>query len=76
MRPDVCHDTRYITAASSMPRASRDKFAVYLMRKGNQFRIGKCKMEYAQASGPVARMRHEEADAVWILSLHASEEEA
>ena len=48
----------------------RDKFAVYLMQKGTRFRIGRCKMDYGNmGSGPIVRARHEEADALWILSV-------
>lgn len=48
----------------------RDKFAVYLMRRGNQFRIGKAAMDHGDSSGPIGRAHQEKADAVWILSIH------
>lgn len=54
----------------------RDKFCVYLMQKNNQFRIGKAKMSYSGASGISARMHHEKADKVWILSIYDTEREA
>ena len=51
----------------------RNRYCVYLMRKGNQFRIGHAKMDYGSVgSGLVARMQAETADAGWILSLHDS----
>jgi len=63
-----------IHATSPLPRHAeglRDKFAVYLCGRATSFRIGKCKMELKHPSQrSCARMRHEEADAVWILSLH------
>lgn len=55
----------------------RDKYAVYVMRRGSQYRIGKAKMDYGQSgSGVSTRMHSEGADAAWILSLHDSEAEA
>lgn len=61
----------------------RDKHCLYLMRKGNQFRIGKSQMNYisrdprcGSASGPVSRMRAEGADALWILDTYDTHGEA
>jgi hypothetical protein len=54
----------------------RNKHAVYLMRKGNQYRIGKCSMSYHRASGLSARMRSESAEAIWLLDLYDTENEA
>ena len=54
----------------------RDKHAVYLMRRGNQYRVGKCSMSYAESSGLSSRMRNEKAEAGWILSVHDTESEA
>lgn len=54
----------------------RHKTAVYLMRRGDQFRIGKCKMNYISSSGLCARMREEKADSVWLLDLYDTEHEA
>lgn len=60
-----------------------DKYAVYLMRRGNQFRIGKSRMGIKtnggrkfSGNGPVVRMKQEKADAVWILSMHDTDTEA
>jgi hypothetical protein len=50
----------------------RNMHAVYLMRRGEQFRVGVTKMSYNQSLGPVARMHAEGADAVWILECHTS----
>jgi len=54
----------------------RDYWALYLVRRGNQYRIGKCKMDYSHASGVSARMHHEKADAAWILRVFETEQEA
>lgn len=54
----------------------REKFAVYLMRRGSQYRIGKCRMSYVGASGLSARMRDEGADATWLLATYDTEAEA
>ena len=55
----------------------RNHYAVYLMRRGDHFRIGRCKMDYGNmGSGPIVRARHEEADALWILSAWKNESAA
>jgi len=54
----------------------RDKFAVYIMRKGNQYRIGKTRMSASAASGLPARMSQEGADAAWLLNAYNTEHEA
>lgn len=54
----------------------REKHGVYVMRKGHQYRIGKCRMSYSCASGISARMRDENADAVWLLGAYDTEAEA
>lgn len=56
--------------------ALRHKWAVYVMGREGSYRVGKCKMDYAHASGLSARMHHEKADAVWLLDVFDSEEEA
>lgn len=56
-----------------------DKNVVYLMRRGDQYRIGRTRMMYSsqhKGFGVVLRGRREKADAVWILSLHDSVAEA
>jgi hypothetical protein len=45
----------------------RSHTALYLMRKGEQWRCGIAAMDYACASGPIKRARDEGADALWIL---------
>lgn len=54
----------------------KDKYAVYLMRRGNQFRIGKCKMDYSHSSGISNRMHSEGADCAWILKVYDDENAA
>jgi Intein splicing domain/UvrD-like helicase C-terminal domain/UvrD/REP helicase N-terminal domain len=55
------------------------KAVVYLMRRGNQYRIGRTPWRYgsqANTLGIVTRARDNDADAVWVLSSHDSTEEA
>lgn len=64
----------------------RTKIAVYLMRSGNRFRIGRAKMAYdsvkdgalsnMNGSGPIRRAKAEKADALWILSVHDTDQDA
>jgi hypothetical protein len=55
-------------------------YAVYLMRKGNQYRIGTAQCWYNTADtggfGPAMRARQEGADALWILKVLPDKEEA
>jgi hypothetical protein len=46
--------------------------AVYLMRRGDRWRIGMTGMRHGASgqSGPLGRARTEGADALWLLSLH------
>jgi soluble cytochrome b562 len=54
----------------------RGKYCVYMMQKGDRFRIGRSKMDYLDiGSGPSARMRHEKADAMWILGVYDTKKE-
>lgn len=58
-------------------------WCVYLMQKGNWFRIGKCKLFYNVDTkklgydrtnfGPAAQARQEKADAFWILNIYKCE---
>jgi len=50
-------------------------YVVYLMRRGNQFRIGKCPWRYSNGHGPVRRAVQEGADAVWVLGVYRRPEE-
>lgn len=55
----------------------RNKFCVYLMKRGSNYRVGRSKVGHTgQGTGPVIRMRNEGADAVWVLSIHDSLREA
>jgi len=54
----------------------RNKWCVYLMRKGRQYRIGKCRMEYVHSSGVSGRLHHEKADCAWILQVFDREQES
>jgi superfamily I DNA/RNA helicase len=50
--------------------------AVYLMRRGDRWRIGKCSLRHGSTFGPALRMRAERADAVWVLDVYADAREA
>ena len=57
------------------------KHCVYLMKRGNQFRVGTSKTlteggELRRQVGPVGRAHAEKADSVWILNVHKLKEEA
>ena len=54
----------------------RKHYGVYLMCRGDRFRVGVAKMDYTHASGPVARAKAEKADAVWILRTFESSDDA
>ena len=45
---------------------------VYMMRRGSQYRIGRCQAHYGRGFGPVLRAQAEGADALWILSMWSS----
>lgn len=52
-------------------------YVVYMMRRGNQYRIGRCPWRYVSTGiGPIRRAVGEGADAVWVLSVHDSVAEA
>ena len=52
------------------------KYALYAMQKGNQCRIGVCRMTYDTHSGVTTRANQERADAAWLLQSYQTEEEA
>jgi hypothetical protein len=55
------------------------KHVVYVMQRGDQFRVGRTPLFYASQGntfGLGARARAEKADAAWILSIHDSSAEA
>lgn len=56
----------------------RNHYCVYLMQKGSQFRVGMSKITVGEnrGSGPVARLKQENADALWILGFYATRDEA
>lgn len=51
-------------------------YAIYLMQRGTNFRIGKAKINYSHGFGPGLRARQEGADAVWILTTVTGEDQA
>lgn len=55
----------------------RDSFIVYLMKRGIQYRIGSCQLNYkSTGNGLVHRLRAEGGDAAWILEIHEAKREA
>ena len=62
-----------------MAESMRTSTAVYLMRKGDQYRVGSCRLFYSgagQQNGIRMRMQQERADAAWLLSVHDDEQGA
>lgn len=62
-----------------LDKEKRSWYCTYLMRKGNNFRIGMCSLFYESnggAFGPAARARSEKADAVWLLGTYPTALEA
>ncbi len=76
------YNSKYIPQHQCIIRINwkmKDKYIVYLMRKGNQFRIGKAPYLYKTQHGKFGlsmRCAVEQADAGWILSIQNSSEEA
>lgn len=64
------------------------RHAVYLMRKGDRYRIGRAQMSYdvkpslqcgtvkRSGSGPISRAKAEKADALWLLETYESDQDA
>lgn len=71
---EVTHDHR--TLVRWAPRAE-DAQAVYLMRKGDWWRIGMVKLIYPSGDlGPAMRLRQEDGDASWLLGVYDTREAA
>lgn len=51
-------------------------YGVYLMRRGEQCRIGVAKLHYLQGSGLAMRARQENADQAWLLQVFPTKEMA
>jgi len=60
--------------ASCKPLA--DKYVVYLMQKGRNFRIGSTKFGTQGGSGPRTRMLNEGGESVWLLAVHDNKQSA
>lgn len=59
--------------------AAAGAWVVYMARSGDHYRVGACQGRYDSqggAFGPLLRARQEAADAVWVLSVHASKRAA
>jgi len=55
---------------------ARELWCVYLMRRGDWWRIGKSKLLSTWGFGVKHRIKTEDGDAAWILSVHGSNVEA
>lgn len=61
------------------PAGLDGRFVVYLMRKGDRYRVGCCQWRYGSQGGQagfVVRARQEGADAVWVLDTFESRRDA
>ena len=56
--------------------AFNDGYVVYLMQKGNSFRVGQTQARRNDSLGIRVRFTRETADAVWVLGVYTSKEEA
>jgi len=52
------------------------KYAVYMMKRGDNFRVGRSKLDYGNTgSGVSVRARTEKAESFWILDVYDTKEE-
>jgi len=79
---DQMHESKYIPRHQCIIKIStklKKKHIVYLMKKGNQYRIGKVPYFYESQRnqfGLGLRASVEQADSAWILSVHDTTENA
>jgi DNA modification methylase len=59
-----------------MTPASKSKWCVYLMQRGNWWRVGRAKMYTTWGLGVKQRLAKEDGDSVWILRLFDSKDDA
>ncbi len=57
-------------------KTSHDLWCVYLMRKGDWWRIGITRMYNTRGFGLKVRLKDELADAAWVLSVHRTRNDA
>lgn len=70
-----CTPNHHLTVSWS--DRAKQAFAVYLMRRGTHWRIGKMKLFSSQKTSRIKlRMHEEDADEIWILGLFDTESEA
>jgi len=62
--------------SARMAPASRHAWCVYLMRRGDWWRVGKSKLYTSWGFGPKQRLMFEGGEDAWILSLHGSNADA
>ncbi len=56
--------------------ACKNKYCLYLMKKGDCFRVGVCKTNYKDGFGLTTRSTQEQADKSWLLNIFDTEESA
>ena len=59
-----------------MTPAAKSKWCVYLMQRGNWWRVGRSQLYTTWGLGVKQRLMTEDGEAAWILSLHDTKEEA
>jgi superfamily I DNA/RNA helicase len=62
--------SKYTTAHHCLVKLPSDnRYVTYIMRRGNDYRVGMSKMRYSAGFGPLTRMRQESGDAIWVLDV-------
>lgn len=56
--------------------SSRPSWVTYLMRRGSRWRVGRVQSFNTRGFGPSIRLKDENGEAVWILSVHETFREA
>jgi len=59
-----------------MTPAARKKWCVYLMQRGNWWRVGRCKLYTTWGLGLKQRLMMEGGEAAWILSIYDDKDDA
>jgi len=59
-----------------MTPAAKSKWCVYLMQRGNWWRVGRCKLYTTWGLGLKQRLMMEDGEAAWILRIFSSKEDA
>ena len=75
-----CVDAEHIHFAGYLYGTTPQQYLTYLMRRGDRFRLGTTSVYTGATVKPVLGLHNrcvqEHADAVWVVSTHASEQDA